>query len=306
MHIGSKSIVGVQLGKLAPSDQVVVTAHTPDETRQVVRSAIELHSPVQHKLRDYILNNRNAVPCNVIPPNTHGGKSVAICGAGPSLANATIEGVDDIWACNSALPYLVDAGVRVTVGCGIDQTLGLLAEWTDAPDVPYYLASSVDPALVAHLQEMGRSITFFHSHVGCDENELDLYRRTWPSPTVMAGEGMSVTTRMIGVAQWMGYERIDIYGADCCFGPNDLAHANGDRATDAYHNPQIATGSINGRAFRTRPDMLMDAVSLARRVRDSRGTIRLMGDTLPVFLLGKPDDVLDQVCGRKPYLLPTG
>ncbi len=100
MRIGSTASVAVQLGKLAPSEQaqtpLVVTAHTPADAVKAVRMAIELHSPVQHKLRDYILDNRKTVPCDVIPPNTHGGKSVAICGAGPSLAGAIIDGVDDI------------------------------------------------------------------------------------------------------------------------------------------------------------------------------------------------------------------
>jgi hypothetical protein len=59
------------------------------------------------------------------------------------------------------------------------------------------------------------------------------------------------------------------------------------------------SGEINGRTWRTRPDMLMDAVHLVRRVRQANGRIRLMGDTLPVALLGKDDATLDLVAERR-------
>ena len=42
--------------------------------------------------------------------------------------------------------------------------------------------------------------------------------------------------------------------------------------------------------------MLLAAVELVRRVRDSDGRIRLIGDTLPNALLDKDDAFLDQVC----------
>jgi hypothetical protein len=227
------------------------------------------------------------------------GHSVAICGAGPSLARADIHGVDVVWACNSALDYVAGTDLPL-VGIGIDQTKGLLREWRTTYAVPYYLASSVDPGLVKHLEAHGRSVSFFHNHVGFAADEFEHYCATYP-PTLMVGEGFTVVSRAIGLALWMGYERVDVYGADCAFGDNDVTHANGDVATDAYHNPLIMAGEINGRTWRTRPDMLMDAVHLVRRVRQANGRIRLMGDTLPVALLGKDDATLDLVAER---LLP--
>lgn len=300
MRIGGRGSAAVQLGKLTPDQQVQRPDITPAPG---VRMAIELASPVQHKLRDYILDNRKTEPLDVIPQGGMEGRRLAICGAGPSLRDETIRGVDDVWACNSALPYLVSAGVSVTAAIGIDQSPGLLREWTETFDVPYFVASSVDPCLVAHLQLEGRRVRFFHSFVDCCEHdggtsELDFYNRTWPTPMIMLGEGLSVVSRVIGLAQWMGYERVDVYGADCCFAAGDVAHANGDGAAQAYGAPAIMQGEISGRVYRTRPDMLMDAVSLARRVRSAGGRIRLIGDTLPVALLGKPDGFLDEVCRR--------
>jgi hypothetical protein len=280
----------------------VLTKLAPHEQVQAPRLGIELRSPVQDHLRDYVDANRVSDPARMVTPDRRIGHSVAIMGAGPSLAHAsdTYRSVDAIWACNSAVPYLASVGVPITVAVGIDQTKGLLREWaTPRAHLPYYLASSVDPELVQHLESHGCRVSFFHNHVGFAEDEFEHYCGTWP-PTLMVGEGFTVVSRAIGLALWMGYERIDVYGADCAF-DGDVAHANGEVATEAYHNPLIMAGEINGRVWKTRPDMLMDAVHLVRRVRQANGKIRLMGDTLPVALLGKDDAFLTQVAER---LLP--
>jgi hypothetical protein len=280
----------------------VLTKLSPAEQVQRPRLGIELRSPVQEHLRDYVDANRVTDPARMVTPDKRVGHTVAICGAGPSLhaEHKHIGGVDAVWACNSAVSFLASLCQRVDVAIGIDQTEGLLREWLFPPDVPYYLASSVDPKLVQHLETWKRTVSFFHNHVGFADNEFEHYCGTWP-PTLMVGEGFTVVSRAIGLALWMGYERVDVYGADCAFSDNDVTHANGEVATEAYHNPLIMAGEINGRTWRTRPDMLMDAVHLVRRVRQANGRIRLMGDTLPVALLGKPDEFLTQVAER---LLP--
>lgn len=285
-----------EIGVLKPHEQVQVP----------LRMAIELRSPVQDQMRGFIEANRVTDPSRMVTQANRVGHSVAICGAGPTLrlqGRLDLASVDDVWACNSALPYLAQWKRRVSVGLGVDQTKGLLTEWASPPDVPYYLATSVDPALTQHLEAHGRSVSFFHNWVGI-EDERALYD-SFP-PGVVLGEGFTVVSRAIGLALWMGYERVDVYGADCAFADNDVTHANGDLATEAYTNPLILTGEINGRTWRTRPDMLMDAVHLVKRVRSSQGRVRLMGDTLPVALLGKDDAFLDAVCrSLKPGELPT-
>ena len=258
------------------------------------RLAIELNCPVQDRLRDYALANVKTRPLVVAVPGIYRGQSLALCGAGPSLKSAEIVGTDHVFACNSALPYLWERGGRVTAGIGIDQTDGLLHEWATPPPVPYYLASTVDPRLVQHLQAHGRQVVFFHSSVGFAD-EFDFYCENWP-PTYMVGRGFTVLSRFIALAEWMGFERIDIYGADCAFGDDDVTHANGATATEAYGNPLILTGKVDDRVWRTRPDMLMGAVDLVRRVRESQGRIRLIGDTLPSALAEKDEAYLDAVC----------
>jgi hypothetical protein len=258
------------------------------------RIAFELRCAVNDQLPGFVAENRKTKPLVMVAEGTCKGLTLALCGAGPSLRGTHVNSVDHIFACNSALTYMWETGQRVDAGVAIDQTPRLLEEWANPPKVPYFLASTVDPAVVKHLQAHDCPILFFHSFVGIP-NEWDIYNRDWP-PGVLVGRGFNVLHRFIHVAEWMGYERIDLYGADHAFGDDDLAHANGEDARGAYENPMIMQGWIDGRRWRTRPDMLMAAVALARHVRDSDGRVRLMGDTLPGALLDKDDEFLDQVC----------
>lgn len=301
-EIGSRAECAVQMGVIRAPDPEMT--HSAPFSGQ--RMVIELLNPVQDKLRDFIIENRKTADLEVVEPGIFAGQSVAVCGAGPSLRDETIRGASQIWACNSALPYLIANGARVDAGVGIDQTAGMLREWADPPDVTYYVASTVDPYLVAHLKSHNRRVVFFHNHVGCDtdkdvENatEWDLYNNTWPS-MALVGEGFTVVSRTIGLAQWMGFERVDVYGADCAFSPDgDIAHANGESSHEAYgEHIKVMEATLAGRQWRTRPDMLMDAVHLARRTQQGLGRIRLIGDTLPVFFLGKSPEYLDLACRR--------
>lgn len=261
----------------------------------MTRLAIQLASPVEGRFQEFIDANRHTPDLACVTPGMYAGKTLALCGAGPSLQDAVITGVDEVFACNSALTYLATKGVTVTGGVGVDQTPRLVEEWADPPDVPYFVASSCDPLLIQHLRAHDRRLVFFHNAVGI-ENELEYYCATWP-PSFLVGQGFTVVTRFLGLAEWLGFERVDVYGADCAFAPGDVAHANGEVAHEAYHHPLILTGQLppSERVWRTRPDMLRDAVALAKRVQQSRGRIRLMGDTLPVALLGKDDAYLDLV-----------
>ena len=298
---GGTASTGVALGVIRARRRARVSADVGKICGQ--RLAIELHSPVMDKLAGYVDTNRQYCEA-VCRAGEFAGQTLALCGAGPSLSQHKIEGATQIWACNSALPYLLERGVNVTAGVAIDQTPALLAEWKSRPDVQYYLASSCDPEITRYLA--GRPISWFHSYVGL-RDEVAQYKQ-WPTPMMMLTVGHTVVSRIVGLALWMGFERIDVYGADCALGDEDVAHANGELVNVAYHNPLILTGEVNGRKWRTRPDMLIGAVDLVRQVRASLGAVRLIGDTLPVALLGKPEAFLDSVARMlKPgdYTPPT-
>ena len=269
------------------------------------RIPVILKNPVDHKLGDYARENLRLQAEFAIPMCVT--KTLALCGAGPSLRRAKIEGADEVWACNSALPWMVKEGRRVDVGIGMDQTPALLREWSDPPDVTYYVASTCDPELVRHLKAHGRRVLFFHNAVGF-EGEIEHYQ-TWP-PGYILGHGATVVSRTVGLAGWLGFHRVDLYGVDCAF-EGDVVHANGEDYTTAYGNPLLLEAEIDGKVWRTRPDMLMDAVDIVRLAREKNGLIRFQDGTLPAALFGKDDAFLDTVSrrlapGESPEPITTG
>lgn len=262
---------------------------------------IALHNPHDNEMEDFARANLRTYMSD---PDSFGwveqgafkDQVLALCGAGPSLAKDRIYPADQVWGCNSAIKWLHEHGKAPDAAIAIDQTEGMLKDWADPPDVTYYVATTVNPKLIAHLREHDRRIVFFHNLVGFD-GEVDFYNsHPWP-PSFLVGTGATVVTRTIGLAAWLGFRRVDIYGADCCM-DGDVAHAGGETIAEAYGAPMVMECEMFGKKWLARPDMLMSAVDLAKVVRDHPGKVRLMGDTLPVALMGMDDAFLDSVICR--------
>src|SRR5690349_3831927 len=95
---------------------------------------IAMELPHSELLFEHIKQNaRRARKMFASTKNSHAGKRVAICGAGPSLQEYLDQPPtpqpDQVWACNSAVPFLKTHGGRVTHAFGIDQGLGMLEDW---------------------------------------------------------------------------------------------------------------------------------------------------------------------------------
>jgi hypothetical protein len=169
----------------------------------------------------------------VVVPESAKGQHVVICGAGPSLAEEAAEWVpqgDQVWGCNSALPWLVDHGYTPTHAFTVDQTTDMLVEWRDLVDVEYMLASTVHPHLTQYLTKHQRSIRWFHNFVGIKRNPVAwpdangvmqqfsyedwMYMTLFPG-TIRAGSGLNTVTRAIDIALSMGFAKITVLGADC-------------------------------------------------------------------------------------------
>jgi hypothetical protein len=237
-----------------------------------------------------------------------------------SLAQTAAEipsDVAEVWACNSALPYMVDHGHRVTHGFAIDQGDAMLAshEWGRALDVEYLLASSVHPKLVTHLRDAGRSLAFFHSFLGMPDPdgwtppadrpdvsyEMWLYTTIFPTG-VQVGYGLNSVPRAICLALFLGFDEILIYGADCACAPDQAPmpslgtpaytswmeqlamYADGRCAIQYGEQAVMAEAVIEGRRWHTRPDMVISATMMVDLVRQ-HPHITLVGDTLPNVLL---------------------
>lgn len=263
-----------------------------------ILQAIQFTNPLSDSFKDFAVANRESGEIVMATQNAFAGQRLALCAPGPSLKGADLSGFDCVWAMNSAVTYLADRGVRVDGAVGIDQTLGLVKEWMRVvPDTTYYIASTIHPQTTAHLRESGATLTWFHNAVGFD-GELEYYRAEWPRPACVMSHGANVCPRTIGLAFWMGFASVDVFGADCALSDGDVTHVNGETVEDAYGCCDVSRGKIDGREWRTRPDMLLSAVDLARLARDSRVTLH--GDTLANALVGKDDAFLDLVMRRIP------
>ncbi len=207
---------------------------------------IKLQNPVTHMFETFIF--ANSLMCDhVVEPDSAIGQTVVICGAGPSLADEIAEHhhADQLWACNSALPWLIEQGYPVTHGITVDQTPAMVVEWESAPDVEYLVASTIHPHLAEHLKRNERRMRYFHNFVGiqkpavewcecghnheggpcseCDCAEYDptvmsfedwMYLSLFPG-TIRVGSGLNTATRAIDLALTMGFDTVKVLGADC-------------------------------------------------------------------------------------------
>jgi hypothetical protein len=201
----------------------------------------------------------------------------------------------------------------VTHGFAIDQGEAMLGphEWQTTYPIHYYVASSVHPRLVQHLQAHQREMTFFHSYLGLSDPEgwtppadrPDVTYEMWLYTTqyatgIQVGFGLNAVPRAICLAIYMGYDAITVYGADCACAPDHAPmpavgtaayrpwleslrmYADG-RCADVYgEHAVMAEAVIDGVRWHTRPDMVMSALHMVTLQR-SYPHITLVGHTLP-------------------------
>lgn len=133
------------------------------------------------------------------------------------------------------------------------------------------------------------------------------------APTIRAGAGLNAVTRALDVALFCGFEKIYVLGADCALRVKSLPpkdapfgspkhrawlaeqtemHADGGSAVASRQSILTLGGTIDGRHWESKPDLLVTAVFLVKMARQSAGRIELIGDTLPNALKDKPDSFL--------------
>lgn len=300
--------------------------------------------PNQEHLFEHIIQNAPFAKRMVGPEKICAGQRMILCGAGPSLNDHLNEiralmttgkekhRFTQLWACNSALPYLIDKGLPVTHGVAIDQGEEMLlpAEWERVFDVKYYVASSVHPKLVQHLVNQNRRVRFFHNYLGIeapkdwqkpekwnpppggDSYEFFLYCTKYP-PTVQTGYGLNVVPRAMCLALWLGFKEIRVYGADCAAKADskpmalksDVSayrawleqlqlYADGRTAILNGEDAIMVEGIVDDRRWHTRADMVVSARHLVDMARRFPA-ITLVGDTLPNAIIDKDDEFFKQM-----------
>lgn len=302
-----------RLAEVAPDAVVALAARvasmTPEELFDARRALATAHGAT------YMVEEGSAA-----------GQHIVLCGAGPSLAEHIAEWApqaDQLWGCNSAMPWLLAQGYRATHGFTIDQTPMMLAEWASVPEVEYLVASTVHPHLVELLHSRGRTVRFFHNYVGMPGEPVEaadgtllcfedwLYSGIFPS-CVRAGVGLNAVPRAIDVARYMGAARITVLGADCALRltapkpdaemgsperqrwlrEHTVMHADGGSALASGATPITFGGLIDGRHWETKPDLVITAQALREMADLDPERIRLIGDTLPNALTGQSAEFL--------------
>lgn len=286
------------------------------------------------------LNECNADCRVMVEAGSAQGQRLVLCGAGPSLRDCIADYApkgDQVWGCNSAAPWMYEQGHKVTHAFTVDQTPAMCVEWESLPPVEYLIASTVHPFLVDMLTKAGRPTRLFHNYVGIAMPPVDmgpapdgskrrmlmeyehwLYRTLYPE-TAFACSGLNSVNRALDVAAYMGFERVDILGADCALrvmkappkgmvpgSPQHVEwlenhvemHADGGHALASGATPMTLVGEIDGREWHSKPDMMISATFLVKQVRALRNngmTVTLVGDTLPNALMDKDDTFLTQL-----------
>jgi hypothetical protein len=274
-----------------------------------VNVVCQLRVPEEKRLASFITENaKYKLP--VCTQGSHEGQSLTILGAGPSLKDYTGSLTHQVWACNSALPYIAERGIRVTHGFTIDSGIEMLDEWGKTYDVEYLVASSANPSLTAHLLLEKRKVRIFHNYIGFNppgtkDTESELYSTLYPT-SLRAGHGLNSVPRAVCLAMGMGFRKVMVYGADCgvsdCEAMPEMAspeygewmdrlvvYADGRTAGQMFgHESPMAECTDfegeNGRRWITRPDMIISAMHLLELQEAFPGRIELMGDTLPAVL----------------------
>jgi hypothetical protein len=271
----------------------------------------------------------HATQHHVVREGEAAGQHLILCGAGPSLAETAAEWCpqgDQIWGCNSAVTWLAEHGHKPTHGFTVDQTPAMLKEWYSVPDVTYLCATTVHPHLSEFLHSRDRTIRFFNNYVGIKGAPVQfrdevlgyedwLYCVLFP-PTVRAGSGLNSVNRAVDVATYMGFDKITVLGADCALRitrpkPRQMVygdrkhrrwlekhtqmHANGGNAITNGQTALTMGGTVDGRYWESKPDMIVSAVWLEMTRRSLEGRLQLIGDTLPNALRDKPVEFLNRL-----------
>ena len=125
-------------------------------------------------------------------------------------------------------------------------------------------------------------------------SEVEVYRRWFDHADVVIG-GFTVANRALGLAKYMGFEKVVLAGTD--FGwrvsSGDSYYAGFVKAAPLNDVWMTDSGRVDGKPWKTRPDLLASAVDIARHIK--RGNVKVIGDSLAAALAKHPESYLDRI-----------
>lgn len=126
--------------------------------------------------------------------------------------------------------------------------------------------------------------------------EINIYKRLFGVGDTMCG-GFTCGNRVVALANYMGFPEVVCFGLD--FGWREDTGEQNFYAGFVKDQPPEATfmndgGAVDGRAWRSKPDLVASAVELSRMIK--QGKVRIVGDSLANSLAEKDDEFLERVC----------
>jgi hypothetical protein len=194
-------------------------------------------------------------------------------------------------SCHPALfDHLLDAGAEVRVyhsACG-------------------YVRHEMAPGFVIDLTDQQKAIVAGQFELSTDDGcefspvcvaakpEMAVYDALFGCADVMCG-GFTVGNRALALAQYMGFR--DLVMAGCDFGwrvvDGDDYYAGFVTRAPLDETFQVDDGKVDGKPWKTRPDLLGSAADIAHKIID--GQVTVLGDSLAVALAKRGRDYVDQV-----------
>lgn len=234
-----------------------------------------------------------------------------ICGTGPTLLEPkTLKDIRRfsrqgfiVIAVKQAIRLLKEQEIKVHYSFAMDPGAAQLKKTPIDKEVNYIVASSCHPAMFDYLTEAGCKITVVHSACGATKGnmaEMNIYEKYYPDfchvEDVMSG-GYTVVNRAVHAAEYMGARQIIIAGAP--FGWREGTEYYAKSITEAASNATGPTlgdnGSVDGKLWFTKADLLPSAVSLAKKAKKNPGKFIFLGDSLAKGLEKKDENFLQQI-----------
>lgn len=174
------------------------------------------------------------------------GRTVSICGSGPSFATEYRHTVGDILACNGAHDYLLERGIIPKYALFMDA-----AEFMDGfiklphPDVTYLVASRCHESVFKRLE--GCKVVVWHC-MG-DPGLIDfLEQRSVNEPAVHGGS--AAVTRAMIIAYALGYEDWHVFGCDSSY-DGDTHHVGDTLVEEKMIDTCPVIGGVGGKWFKS-------------------------------------------------------
>ena len=142
-----------------------------------------------------------------------------------------------------------------------------------------------------HPEDLRSKILLFHSACGV-EDEVNLYKKLFKNGDVVGG-GYNVVNRAFSAMLYMGIDSFTFAGVDCGWREDSTFYTFGNNPIKGVDLTD--SGAIDGKEWKTRPDMMASAVSLVQKSREQDVQMSFIGDSMPRSLLQKDDAFLEKM-----------